>query len=271
MTSPEPKKPASISRPASAASKVHTRGNSFASSTISRSGSTASRPNANNFSATMGYGSRGASGMPRPQTSLGTRRANNSIQRPATSLDTHDEDGAGSVLGKRKGMQSSLSVSVSRSYSGPTGSPRTRSRVRSRRSASAGPRPFGMESSKDRMAGSSTSMMKQQKQHNDSSNLTTPTKPVSTTGLPRISPPKPLSTPRSPTGRTPKRPPIPLFLTKESTLTNPNHNSDTEWNQESREKHMDEMFQAFMSRMNQQGHETSGLKDTVEVYKSRSR
>lgn len=269
MTSPEPKKTAPISRPASAASKVHTRGNSFASSTISRSGSTASRPNANNFSATMGYGSRGASGMPRPQTSLGTRRTNNSIQRPATSLDTHDEDSAGSVLGKRKGTQFSLSVSSS--YSGPSGPPKSRSRgVRSPRSASVAARPVGVESFKDHMTSSSTTMM-MQKQPNDSSNLTTPIKPLSMTGIPRMSPPKPFSTPRSPTGRTPKRPPIPLFLTKESTLTNPNHNSDTEWNQESREKHMDEMFQAFMSRMNQQGHETSGLKDTVEVYKSRSR
>ncbi|KAJ5280709.1 hypothetical protein N7478_006081 [Penicillium angulare] len=146
FTSPEPKKPASVSRPGPVASRQHARGNSFASSTISRSGSTASRPATNNFSATMGHNSRATSAMPRPQTSLGTRRLGNSIQRPATSLDTHIEDGAGSVLGKRK---------------------------------------------------------------------------------------------------------------------------DTEWNQDNRDKQVDEMFNQIMARVNEQGHEATGLKDTVEIYKSR--
>lgn len=58
----------------------------------------------------MGYGSRPASAMSRPQTSLGTRKLHGSsisMSRPATSLDHHD-DNAGSVLGKRKGMQRSI-------------------------------------------------------------------------------------------------------------------------------------------------------------------
>lgn len=33
---------------------------------------------------------------------------------------------------------------------------------------------------------------------------------------------------------------------------------------------MEEMFAAFMTQMNQQGQQSSGLKETVEVYKSRS-
>ncbi|KAJ5884400.1 hypothetical protein N7504_011972 [Penicillium tannophilum] len=144
--SPEPRKQPSSVRPPPTTSKAHARGNSFASSTMSRSGSTATRGMTPNFSATVGYGARGASAMPRPATSFGGRRLNNSIQRPATSLDTHVDDSAGSVLGKRK---------------------------------------------------------------------------------------------------------------------------DTDWDQDSREKKMDDMMAQVMLRLNQQGHEASGLKDTVEIYKSR--
>ncbi|OQD70199.1 hypothetical protein PENDEC_c025G00521 [Penicillium decumbens] len=102
---PEPNKSASVSRPIAGAPKAHTRGNSFASSTMSRIGSTASRSTNGTFSNTMGYSGRPASAMSRPNSALGARKLNGaSIPRPATSLDTHAEDGA-SVLGKRKGAE----------------------------------------------------------------------------------------------------------------------------------------------------------------------
>lgn len=34
---------------------------------------------------------------------------------------------------------------------------------------------------------------------------------------------------------------------------------------------MEEMFAAFMTQMNKQGQQSSGLKETVEVYKTRSK
>ncbi|KAJ5108156.1 Kinesin-like protein klpA [Penicillium angulare] len=245
FTSPEPKKSASVSRPGSAASRQHTRGNSFASSTISRSGSTASRPATNNFSATMGHNSRATSAMPRPQTSLGTRRLGNSIQRPATSLDTHIEDGAGSILGKRKGEQHPRSLSIF--LSGLPGSSQNNSRIGDAQwSQSQGVAPVGI--------GLSTA---------------SPVQRVQPSKVPILTPSKPCEIAHSPRTRSPKRPPIPLFLTKNSHVTSFDHNTDTEWNQDNREKQMDEMFNKIMARVNEQGHEATGLKDTVEIYKSR--
>ncbi|KAJ5160917.1 Kinesin-like protein klpA [Penicillium canariense] len=99
---PEAKRSAPVTRSVVGAPKAHTRGNSYAS-TMSRTGSTASRSTNGTFSNTMGYGSRPASAMSRPQTSFGTRKLHGaSMQRPATSLDHHAEDNAASVLGKRK-------------------------------------------------------------------------------------------------------------------------------------------------------------------------
>ncbi|XBQ84629.1 kinesin-like nuclear fusion protein [Aspergillus fumigatus] len=96
------------SRPGTSMGRVHTRTNSHASSTLIRSASTASRTTRTNFSSTVGPGSRPPSHAPRPHTSLaGTRKPNgHSITRPATSLDTHEEeDFAASILGKRKGAE----------------------------------------------------------------------------------------------------------------------------------------------------------------------
>ncbi|KAF7586841.1 kinesin-like nuclear fusion protein [Aspergillus hancockii] len=45
--------------------------------------------------------------------------------------------------------------------------------------------------------------------------------------------------------------------------------SRAEWDQESREKTMEEFFNAFVSRVSQAGQESFGLKETVELYKSR--
>ncbi|CAK96336.1 putative kinesin family protein (KlpA) [Aspergillus niger CBS 101883] len=84
--------------------RVHTRTNSHSSSTLTRSATTSTR-------------SKGTiSGVPhaRPHTSMSrshsvasSRRPNgHGIPRPATSLDTHDEeDSAATVLGKRKGAE----------------------------------------------------------------------------------------------------------------------------------------------------------------------
>jgi hypothetical protein len=99
------------SRPGTSMGRVHTRTNSYASSTLTRSASTASRTTRTNFSSTVGPGSRPPSHAPRPHTSLaGPRKpTGHSITRPATSLDTHEEeDFAASILGKRKGRRQSL-------------------------------------------------------------------------------------------------------------------------------------------------------------------
>jgi kinesin family protein C1 len=42
-----------------------------------------------------------------------------------------------------------------------------------------------------------------------------------------------------------------------------------EWDQATREKTMEEFFNAFVSRVSQAGQESFGLKETVELYKSR--
>ncbi|KAJ5668676.1 hypothetical protein N7462_009746 [Penicillium macrosclerotiorum] len=102
----ETKRPPSVARTNTGTTKTHARGNSFASSTMSRPGSTTSRPTTGAFSATLGSSSRPASIVPRPHSSIGTRKLNSpSMIRPTTSLDTHAEDAAASVLGKRKGSE----------------------------------------------------------------------------------------------------------------------------------------------------------------------
>ncbi|PLB40305.1 putative kinesin family protein (KlpA) [Aspergillus candidus] len=99
---PEPTKTTGTTISRAASGKVHNRANSYASSTLGRSASTASRTKG--FASTVGPGSRSNTGMPRPHSSLaGARKPNGpSIPRPATSLDTHQEEDSTSVLGKRK-------------------------------------------------------------------------------------------------------------------------------------------------------------------------
>ncbi|KAL2861106.1 putative kinesin family protein (KlpA) [Aspergillus lucknowensis] len=89
----------SASRSVNGTAKAHGRANSYATSTLARSASSASRPRAGfSSSSTIGPGQR-------PNSSLGTSRKPNgySIPRPATSLDTHEEEIGHRVLGKRKG------------------------------------------------------------------------------------------------------------------------------------------------------------------------
>ncbi|KAJ5991599.1 hypothetical protein N7499_004014 [Penicillium canescens] len=67
---------------------------------------------------------------------------------------------------------------------------------------------------------------------------------------------------------TPKPPPRP-FLSKGSSTKSFDHVTGPEWDQDSRERNMEELMQTFMTHMNQQGQASSGLKETVEVYKTR--
>ncbi|KAJ6090319.1 hypothetical protein N7486_009134 [Penicillium sp. IBT 16267x] len=267
--SPEPKKQPSVVRPPTTTSKAHARGNSFASSTTSRSGSTTIRGTTPNFSATVGYGARGASAMPRPATSFGGRRLNNSIQRPATSLDTHVDDNAGSILGKRKGMPSiSSSSSILRSFSGPHGSP---GELDGRHSSRPIPAPGFTSIFAGPLAQRHSRSIATAAHGTYPSNFPAPSpaKESQPSRVPILTPTKPCETPPISPGRSPKKPRPPLFLNKNSFLTNFDHLSDTDWDQDSREKNMNDMVAQVMSRLNQQGHEASGLKDTVELYKSR--
>ncbi|KAJ5949321.1 hypothetical protein N7454_000905 [Penicillium verhagenii] len=274
ITSPEPKKQLSTARPASS-SKAHARGNSLASSTMTRSGYTNTRSTNPNFSATVGSNARPPSAMPRPQTSFSGRRLNSTIQRPATSLDTHVEDGAGSVLGKRKGMlpvSSHLSSpsSALRSLSGPLASPSDPDKydlyhdvpepgLEPTHSFSV---PLGMPVSRSIAAAALAT---------DPRNFPVPS-PVKAVQLCRNfiqSSSRSRGTPSISPRRSPKKPPQALFLSKDSHLTNFEQHPDTEWNQESREKDMEAMVEKFLSRVNQQGQQTSSMKEAVDIYKSR--
>ncbi|KAJ5413971.1 hypothetical protein N7509_000598 [Penicillium cosmopolitanum] len=66
-----------------------------------------------------------------------------------------------------------------------------------------------------------------------------------------------------------RKQPTPLFLTKNSSVQVFNSRIDTQWDHELREKQMNDMFETFMSRMNQQGHNSAGLKESVDFYKTR--
>lgn len=278
---PEPKKSVSVSRPGPGATKAHARGNSFASSTMSRTGSTASRSTNGSFSATAGYGARPTSAMSRPNPSLGARKLNGpALVRPATSLDTNAEDG-GSVLGKRKGTHTNFPYSPSRIFSCPTGSPEE-SHPSSRWIGLPQPAPIaGFEAagacadlSKSALCGVTPGLACSLPPGNPwafGPNHSTPVRPVKPSMFPIVTPSKSRQTPSLSPSRSPRKPPNPVFLTKDSSITSFDHHLDTEWDRERREKNMEEMFAAFMSQMNQQGQQSTGLKETVEIYKSRSK
>ncbi|KAL2811020.1 P-loop containing nucleoside triphosphate hydrolase protein [Aspergillus granulosus] len=86
----------SSSRSVNGTTKTHGRANSYATSTLTRSASAASRPRGPYSAPTTGSGQR-------PNSSLSNSRRPNgySIPRPATSLDTHEEETGHRVLGKR--------------------------------------------------------------------------------------------------------------------------------------------------------------------------
>lgn len=94
-------------------------------------------------------------------------------------------------------------------------------------------------------------------------------------GTPHSKLPKPLNPARPPALVTPlpspskrkstkKRPPeIVPFLTKDSNIK--------AWDHESRVREFEQMAESFFARMSQAGHESYGLKETVELYKSRGK
>lgn len=99
----------------------------------------------------------------------------------------------------------------------------------------------------------------------------TPARPGQRSKFPIFTPSKPVQPPSvSPLRKSSKRAPIPLFLSKESTVTNFNRPLDSEWDQEMKEKTMEEIMARVFSRVNQSGQESQGLKEAVEVYKARS-
>lgn len=266
---------AAPSRAASGTTKSHNRNTSLSSSLSSRTSSSRTTSNSS-FSATVGPGSQPPShGNPRPQTSFGFRKAGgSSVPRPATSLDTHDEDTSGSqVLGKRKGMQLShkshfhLSPGYYDKYMNYT--------------ADWSPRPSRLpvpEASTVRKRDTSLSAMM------GNLTLTETQAPVDYTQNPcqtkkqvrntlHSHVPKALHHSRScslvtpspsPTKhRSPQRHPprIVPFLTKDS--------NTKAWDHESRLQDFEQVCDALFARMSQAGQDSYGLKETVELYKSR--
>lgn len=209
--------------------------------------------------------------MSRPQTSLGTRKlhaSSISISRPATSLEHHQDENVGSVLGKRKGMQPLFS-SIRSSFcpNGPMDPHLHAPRLKESRSVSIS----GMDPK--RMAQGSPMMnpLSTQKISSDvGPTESTPARPGKRCNppIPKPSKPVPLS-PVSPQRKS-KRAPIPCFLSKESTVTNFFRPLDSEWDQEMKEKTMEEIMARVFSRVNQSGQESQGLKEAVEIYKARS-
>lgn len=84
----------------------------------------------------------------------------------------------------------------------------------------------------------------------------------------------PIAPPRSPSHsqrRIVKKSSHPAFLTKGSSIRNFDNITGPEWDQASREKSMEGLMQTFMAQVNQQGQASSGLKDSIDIYKSRSK
>ncbi|KAJ5102513.1 hypothetical protein N7532_003042 [Penicillium argentinense] len=259
---------------------THTRGHSYASSTMSRTGSTASRSINAGFSSTIGSGStRPTSAMSRPNPSVGPRKLNgSSMPRPATSMDTRADENAGSVLGKRKGEDSLPSY---RLHSCPDVLAQgfDMSDVRNEISSS-------LPTSASQIDALSTTLSQINLNEDGPRKPAIWPPPKKPQAYPIPSTPNrldgpsrvPVATPSKPSKpqsfMTPQRSPhkqiMPLFLTKDSSTRGFNCPTDTEWDHDLREKNMDEFFAAFMSRMNQQGQNSFGLKETVDLYKNRS-
>ncbi|EAU37818.1 hypothetical protein ATEG_01061 [Aspergillus terreus NIH2624] len=244
---------------------------------MTRSASTASRTTKGAFSSTIGPGGRPPSSVSRPHTSLaGSRRANGTaVPRPATSLDTHMEEDS-SILGKRKGRPqfpsftppSPVPVSVSGWFPERTSVDAMDDGPDSIRS-----NPLRSTSRRTHREASLSNALGNLSLNPLSHGPLEPEPPsserwnVSTTPTPA----KPLTErPRSPLKHSPRRrPPLPQFLTKESSTTLFNYSTGAEWDRETRERSMEEMFNTFISRVSQAGQESYGLKETVELYKSR--
>lgn len=260
------------SRSANGPPKAHGRANSVASSSTS----TRTTSRAANGSSTTRQPPRSQSSLAGPRKHTGP-----SIPRPATSLDTHEEEPAGSVLGKRKGRRQShfLFSNAASSLTGPLSGvhgdgPRNRIRTQASlpnfRSASfeSGGRMLSLCTAMDQLdlnpppTGSPCHQPVQDGPKKSPSKIPTICTPVKSFD-------RPPSFPKFPSKRHPS--PIVPFLTKDTTVKTFNQSTDSEWNQENRDKKLDELYETFMSRFSQAGQESFGLKETVELYKTRSK
>ncbi|KAJ6063406.1 uncharacterized protein N7446_007526 [Penicillium canescens] len=247
---PETKRPGSVTRQPT--TKAHTRGNS--------------RPRLPPPSA-----------MSRPQASFNGRKpVGASIPRAASALDTHMEDTSPSVLGKRKGTRIfSFSPSRIPLYSlGPV-TPRLEETCDE---FGQSPETSCLEEavfSPNLTHAMTIPVVRPTPSLNGPSGIPTPPGLVQAVPPPEcfIVPARPSRTPsRTPSAssmRSPPKPPPRPFLSKGSSTKSFDHVTGPEWDQDSRERNMEELMQTFMTHMNQQGQASSGLKETVEVYKTR--
>ncbi|KAJ5209375.1 hypothetical protein N7449_003754 [Penicillium cf. viridicatum] len=271
---PETKRPGSVTRQPSTTTRAHSRGNSYSSSTMSRPTAPASRAANGTFSSTVGPGTRPASAMSRHQSSFNGRRpVGASIPRAASALDTHMEDVSPSVLGKRKGMPQ-FPLSPSRIPSCPVGtvSPGLDegwNGVGELTALSLSEKPVSFPSPSNQ----ATIPVLPSTQFRNVSTVTTPkslgyVQPSSSSSF-FTAPTAPSRTPSHSQRRIVKKSSHPAFLTKGSSIKSFDNITGPEWDQASREKSMEGLMQTFMAQVNQQGQASSGLKETVDLYKSR--
>lgn len=268
---PETRRVGSVARQPPPTTKTHSRGSSYASSTMTRSAAPASRTGP--FSSTVGPGTRPASAMSRPQSFNGRRPVGASIPRAASALDTHMEDTSPSVLGKRKGMPQ-ISLIPTRVASCPDG--QTTPGLEQAWTEPSGIRSLsiseGSACSPAPSIASTVPFSPRTPVFRDYCGIAKPpalrtrvssvslfATPVNCDRTPSISPRRPF-----------KKPSVPLFLTKESSTRSFDHVTGPEWDQDSREKNLDNLMKTLMDQMNQQGQASTGLKETVDLYKTRS-
>lgn len=189
-------------------------------------------------------------------------------------MDTRMDDVAGSVLGKRKGMQfSSFSRRV---VSFPNGPPRGLDSWISDEAPSTADRQVASLSTKLSEIYLAESGVPDvvpcppPKQTPVDYKPFTPMRSGTMSHVPIVTPPKTQRTPSVPRQRSPHKHPTPLFLTKNYSVQRFNSCLDTQWDHDLREKEMDDIFDRLMSRMNQQGQNSAGLKESVDFYKTRS-
>lgn len=244
---------ASTSRLANGTTRTHGRTNSYASSTRTAPGS---RTTNGSYSATVGPGSRPASsmGFSRQQSSVASARRypGPTTPRAASALGTHDEEPNGSVKGNKKGMQQSPSIySYGSSLNG-----HLLCDSMSALTLDTSP-PAGLD-------------YKPQHAPDGSPICMVPKVPVPSTPV-RKSPSRPQSSrPKS----FPKRNPygeLP-FLTKSSTTRVFNNSiGAAPWDYDARENNMEEFFNMMVSRISQAGQDSFGLKEALELYKTRGK
>jgi kinesin family protein C1 len=242
---------------------------------MSRSTTPASRAANGPFSSTVGPGSRPPSAMSRPQSSLNGRRPiGASIPRAASALDTHMEDTSPSVLGKRKGMRIfSLSPSRIPRYSLGSMTPGMEDVCHEFGQSAEPCEPEEVVFSPSLAHVMTIPVVPSTPFPKGPSEIQSPPGPLQAVPPPKcfLVPTRPLRTASASSLRSPSKPLSRSFLSKDSSTKSFDHATGPEWDQDSRERNMEELMQTFMTHMNQQGQASSGLKETVEVYKTRSK